>query len=100
MKNLIEYRFYCENLFFKFVKEQINISELENGLLNMENNIGMKEVEPTKEIWFKFSKDDTLCTTINNLIKDLNNPTNKEFRIVQMTDCYSLGGNELEIYFS
>lgn len=99
-RNLIEYRYYCEINFYKFCTGQININELENRLLDIEYNIGMKNINLTSNIWFKFSKDDTLCTTINDLIKDLNNPINKEYRIQQMYNCYSLGGFDLEIYFS
>ena len=49
-------------------------------------------------LWFKFFKGDTLATTINDIIKDLDCPTNKN-HILRNLDS-AINNNELEIYFS
>ena len=49
-------------------------------------------------LWFKFFNGDTLATTINDIIKDLDCPTNGKY-ILRNLDS-AIAEKQLEIYFS
>lgn len=103
MKNLIEYRFSCENLFFKYLKKQITLEELVLGLRLVESIVRneLNDIDKTdKGLWFRFGKYDILATTISDVEKDLAN-SNRQFRLEEMERVIGLDpNNELEIYFS
>ena len=50
-------------------------------------------------MWFKFSQDDSLATTIEDLQKDLANSRNADFTKERMREAINLE-NELFIYYS
>jgi hypothetical protein len=101
MKNLIQYRYSIEDSFFQFIHGKISLSELIIKLKSIEDNHRQITKNFNKEIWFKFGKDDTLSTDINELAKDLE-PNNKnfDFTIERLKESYKLMGTELMIYFS
>ena len=55
--------------------------------------------DTSKDLWFKFSNDDTLITTIEDLDKDLSSTSNREFAMERLRESISLE-NELLIYYS
>jgi hypothetical protein len=105
MKNLIHYRFTVENLFFKFTKKQIDLDELITLLCMLEGEHRLVENLPNddKGLWFKFSKDDTLATTISDIERTFTHDTrnNQEFLLERMESVCGLNpDNELRIFYS
>jgi hypothetical protein len=105
MKNLIHYRFTVENLFFKFTKKQIDLDELITLLCMLEGEHRLVENLPNddKGLWFKFSKDDTLATTISDIERTFMHDTksNQEFLLERMGAVCGLNpDNELRIFYS
>lgn len=114
MRNLIEYRFSCELLFFKYLKNQISTKELIDGLKAVEKRVIRDHIERTEVdldmsieeinecgLWFKFGKDDTLVTTISDIEREVGNLNHRDFRMEAFERVVGLNpDNELEIYFS
>lgn len=98
MKNLIQYNYGISNLFFMYLNGDISKVELIESLKRVERR-HKAEVGITGEFIFKFSDDDTLSTTINDLDRDLDNAKNRDFTMERMKDAISLNG-ELLIYYS
>lgn len=82
----IEYQLYMRE--FEDIEQTNNDEDFEADIENL----------CTKNMWFKFFKGDTLATTINDIIKDLDCPTNGKY-ILRNLDS-AINDNELEIYFS
>ena len=105
MKNLIQYRYHIEELFFKFVTDKISLVEMIEALKRLEVAVQTKYENTELGLWFKFGSQDTLCTTIDDLERDLN-PNNKNygFTFDRVVEAYTLRGvstdSELFIYFS
>lgn len=109
----IELRFSCENAFFNYLKDR-DLEKLEQTLLNIENFARKKYNGSSDEgIWFKFSKDDTMATTIKDIIKDLYLPpthNNYKFMVENLEKAVSglqhdsitgeMMSDELMVYFS
>lgn len=105
MKNLIEYRYHIEELFFKFVTDKISLAEMISALKRLELTVQTKNENTEQGLWFKFGTQDTLCTTIDDLERDLNpNNKNYDFTFDRVVEAYTLRGvnndGELFIYFS
>jgi len=105
MKNLIQYRYSCEEAMFEFLKNG-NVQNLIERLKRIEN-IHRKEIECTDDelgLWFKFGSDDTLATTIEDIRINLNYATsngNRELLIDKMKMVIDLNPEtELMVYFS
>lgn len=105
MKNLIQYRYNCEEAMFEFLKNG-NVQNLIEKLERVEEHHS-EEIECTddeKGIWFRFGSDDTLATTINDIERDLNLPSNHgnhKLLIDRMKMVIDLNSNvDLLIYFS
>lgn len=102
MKNLIEYRYSCEVNFYNYLQTR-DLNKLIEGLSRVEYL--MKSAGHGTEsgsICFKFSDDDTLITTKDDLIKDLSLPashSNHKLLIEKITDACDLNG-EMKVYFS
>ena len=105
MKNLIEYRYHIEELFFKFVTDKINLVEMIEALKRLEVAIQTKNENTEQGLWFKFGSKDTLCTTIADLERDLK-PESKNygFTFDRVVEAYTLravnNDTELFVYFS
>ncbi len=95
MKNLIEYMYKAQQLFYDFLKD-LDEGKLLDGLNKMEQHA--RETRGKKRsLWFRFSAGDALATTIRNIKRDLHN-SNRKFRLERMESC--IHSNELEIYYS
>jgi hypothetical protein len=75
MRNYKKYRPIILTLFSNFLAEKIEKKELINSLYKIEIEVG--NANPKKDLWFKFSDNDTLATTIANL--DIDYHQNKVF---------------------
>ncbi len=106
MEHLIQYSSKVENLFRNYLKCNINKETLIEELYKIEqyHQESIGDAEGDADIWFKFGKDDKLCTTIANLDIDLLDGKNKGFTEQRMIDCLSLDcyekGTDLQIYYS
>jgi hypothetical protein len=105
MKNLIQYRYSCEDAMFEFLKNGSveNLIEKLNGI----ENYHREEIECTDDelgLWFKFGNDNTLVSTIDDIRIDLSNPIandNRKLLIDKMKMIINLKSDtELIIYFS
>lgn len=103
MKPLIQYNSKVSNLFHEFLQngdKEKSEAILETELKVLEQYHKDLTRTENREIWFKFSKDDTGATTINELINDLTvGNKNRNYRLEQLEDSISLDG-ELQIYYS
>jgi len=103
MKNLIQYRFSCENAFFNYLKDK-NISNLISKLKSVEHdakkNIGGKNAS----LWFKFFKGDTAATTISDIVNSLQlHPTNNNHKYMIENFKLTTGldvNHELRVFYS
>ena len=99
MRQLIQYNSKVFNLFHEFLQND-NKDKLETELKVLEQYHKDLTRTKNKEIWFKFSKDDTGATTISELISDLIvGNKNRNYRLEQMEESISLDG-ELLIFYS
>tara|TARA_R110002012_G_scaffold319733_2_gene541175 strand:+ start:199 stop:510 length:312 start_codon:yes stop_codon:yes gene_type:complete len=103
MKNLIQYTYKASNLFFEYLQNRLSKEQLIIELYNIEQyhkeQIGGDELDG-EDIWFKFSPDDTLATTIANLDMDLEDTSiNQKLFKEKIADAISLNG-ELRIFYS
>lgn len=96
MKNLIQYSYAISNNFFIYLKGTISKDELIKRLREFEAH-HKNAVKTEGSLCFKFSEDDTLVTTIDDLDRDLSDAKNKEFTQERMREAISLNG-ELLIY--
>jgi len=55
------------NLFRKYINDDITKSNLITELYNIEIELEYPKTFSEKDLWFKFTKDDTIATTITNL---------------------------------
>lgn len=105
---LVQYQYKASELFYNFVepgaKHRLSLDELISGLKDLE--LEAKKAEGTskwqKWLWFRFSVDDTLATTIADIQYTLSLPSNNRNRqllIDKIKDAISLNG-ELLVYLS
>jgi len=105
MKNLIQYRYTCENAIFNYLKDN-NLNTLISEIIRCENHYKEENniVDENINIWFRFSSDDTLATTTKDIISDLNLPVshpNHKLLIEKFSDVIKLEPEyELQIYVS
>jgi hypothetical protein len=85
-RNYKKYRAFVIENFKKFLNNEINLDTLHSNLHTIQDEFGFDTQLGLKCVWFKFSKDDTLATTINQIYSDLFHGTknNKDFMIEQM----------------
>ena len=99
MRQLIQYNSKVFNLFHEFLQND-NKDKLETELKVLEQYHKDLTRTKNKEVWFKFSKDDTGATTISELISDLKiGSKNRNYRLKQLEESISLDG-ELLIFYS
>ena len=104
MKQLTQYNSKVANLFFSYLQngdEEKSEATLETELKTLERyHKNLTQSKDNKEIWFKFSKDDTGATNISELISDLKvGSKNRNYRLEQIEESISLDG-ELLIFYS
>jgi len=101
MKNLIQYRYSFEKLFFEFLKTK-DISQLETDLKELEQTI-LKQIphKGNEGLWFRFFEGNNLVNTVSSLVSDIKNERNKAYAIENMENCISINPDfELQIYVS
>lgn len=95
MRNHKKYRSTVIDLFQSFLAGKIGKKEMIYGLYDIEVEL-INGRRTLKGLWFKFYKDDTLCTTIANI--DIDDRGENYYR-----ECMQLSidsPKELKIYFS
>lgn len=100
MSNPNQYSHRISILFNEYLKGHLELEELIERLrvieaLHMQSHNDNKS-EST--LWFRFSKDDTLVTTIDDLEKDLSNK-NREYTLEKIREALNVD-QELTIYYS
>ena len=99
MKQLTQYNSKVSNLFHEFLQNG-DKEKVKTELKTLEKYHKDLTRTKNKDIWFKFSKDDTGATTINELINDLTvGNKNRNYRLEQLEESISLDG-ELQIFYS
>lgn len=97
MENLNLYTHKVSVTFNSYLRGDIPLSQFVKQLKGIENQLQQEKVDGS--LWFKFSEDDSLATTIADLQKDLSDAKNREFTLERMKEAISLE-NELFIYYS
>lgn len=97
MENIHHYNHRVSVLFNNYLQEHISLNQLIQELRRIEFQLSPKDNDGL--LWFKFSQDDTLASTIDDLQYDLANSRNAEFTKERMRDAINLE-NELFIYYS
>jgi len=98
MRNYKKYRSAVLNLFADFLAGKTTERKLKDELYLIEMEIANYNPLTGKSVWFKFSDDDTLATTIENLYQDLFSK-NEEFTRERMQFAID-NPKQLQIYFS
>ena len=100
MINPNQYRHRISILFNDYLQGHLDLEELIQKLRTIESlhKQNQKNIKSESILWFKFSKDDSLTTTINDLQKDLSN-NNREFTLERIREALNVD-QELSIYFS
>jgi hypothetical protein len=78
MRNFKKYRSTVLNLFADFLAGKINQRQLIFNLTQIENKLRQGR-NTLKGVWFRFFSGDTIATTIYNIYKDVDCPTNREY---------------------
>lgn len=72
MENLTHYSYACMEAMYNYTRD-LNKPSLIRRLRDVERE-AQNELKSEGDLWFKFSKDDTLATTISDLDTDLQLP--------------------------
>ncbi len=97
MENLNFYNHRVSVSFNNYLQGHLSLEDLVDQLQRIESQL--KQEKPEGGLWFKFSQDDSLATTISDLEKDLSDNKNREFTMERMREAINLD-NELFIYYS
>ena len=97
MENLNYYNHRVSVSFNSYLQGHINLDQLIQQLQRVEAQL--RKDKSQGSLWFKFSQDDSLATTISDLQKDLSDSKNRFFTLERMKEAINLE-NELFIYFS
>ena len=104
MKKITELIYSCTNRMFNYVRNGRDLGDLIGYLRMYEENAIKKYGGENKGLCFKFGTNDTLCTTIDDIERDLNLPSahsNHILLIEKMESTFGLNPNEqLEVYYS
>lgn len=100
MENLNQYNHRISILFNEYIQNLLELDEFIQKLRDVEDlyKQTLKYNSSESSIWFKFSDDDTLATTIDDLERDLTN-FNRDFTLERMREAINLD-NELFIHYS
>lgn len=102
MKHLIQYQYKVEETFFKYLRGQITLSEMISVLREIEaiEREG-KDYDKDAGLWFRLFDGSTLATTIDDLEKDLNSPSNINYQYTKEHMWEGIGLNSrVLVYFS
>lgn len=100
MSNPNQYSHRISILFNEYLRGQLELEELIDRLRAIEalHKQGYNDNKSESTLWFKFSKDDTLVTTIDDLEKDLSNK-NREYTLERIREALNVD-QELSIHYS
>ena len=100
MINPNQYSHRVSILFNEYIQGQLELEEFIQKLRDMETKHReiLNDNSSESGLWFKFSDDDTLATSIDDLEKDLAN-SNREFTLERMKEAISTE-QEFVVYFS
>ena len=93
--NLLNHR--VSVAFSSYLQGDITLDQLIQQLQKIEAQV--KENSPKDSLWFKFSQNDSLATTIEDLEEDLSGSNKRDFTLERMEEAINLK-NELFIYYS
>lgn len=98
MNNVSQYHHRISILFQSYLAGDLELDLLITELRKIEDyHRGLTNT--SKDLWFQFSQDDTLITTIEDLKKDLSSPSNRKFTLERIKESISLE-NELLIHYT
>ena len=100
MMNPNQYSHRISILFNDYLQGHLELKELIQKLRAIEflHKQNQKDTKSENTLWFKFSEDDSLVTTIDDLQKDLSNH-NREFTLERIREALNVD-QELLIYYS
>ncbi len=100
MAHLNQYSHRVSILFNDYLQNRLDLDKFIQKLRVVEKQYeqSLNYKTPENSIWFKFSDDDTLVTTIGDLERDLSN-SNRGFTLERMREAINLD-NELFIHYS
>jgi|GEM_PF-6799532 hypothetical protein len=83
-----------------YLQGHLNLEDLIQKLRAIEalHKQTQKAIKSERTLWFRFSKDDSLVTTIDDLQKDLSNH-NREFTLERIREALNVD-QELSIHYS
>ena len=95
-----QYSLRISILFKDYLQGHLDQEELIQKLRAIEvlHKQNQKDMQSENTLWFKFSQDDSLVTTIDDLHKDLSN-NNREFTLERIREALNVD-QELTIYYS
>ena len=98
LKDLTQYHYSVMQAFYKFLQYE-NEEELLTALYSVQrHHRSWNRITKTdKSMWFRFYTDDTLATTINDIVNDLHG-SNRDFRMEAMKICCDTA--QIEVYYS
>lgn len=101
MRNYLKYRPLVLSLFKDFLCGNITTTELHDKLHDIQDELGFNKHRRGnyKCLWFKFTNDNTLCNTINNIICDTRSIKNGEY-IRNMMQLAIDNPKDFKIYYS
>ena len=87
-------------LFNDYLQGHLDLKDLIQKLRAIEALLkqNQKDLKSESTLWFKFSKDDSIVTTIDDLQKDLSNQ-NREFTVERIREALNVD-QELSIHYS
>lgn len=98
MNNVSQYHHRISILFQSYLVGDLELDLLITELRKIEDyHRGLTHT--SKDLWFQFSQDDTLITTIEDLKKDLSSPLNGKYTLERIKESISLE-NELLIHYT
>jgi hypothetical protein len=95
------YTTIAREAFNSYLDNRINLEELIERLRYIELQILSDDEEETgSQVWFRFFEGDTLKTTINEIEKDLSDPSHPASLILKRGIAYGVEANEIEVHYS
>ncbi|MFW5721107.1 MAG: hypothetical protein ACOCWW_01830 [Bacteroidota bacterium] len=99
-----EVTYKCANAIHRYLKNG-NMNDLISDLKKAENFLHEKYGGNDKCMWFKFGIDDTLATTISDIVNDLKMPSNAKNRMFMLERFNKVTKdlkhkNELQVFYS
>jgi hypothetical protein len=100
MINPNQYSHRISILFNDYLQGHLDLKDLIQKLRAIEplHKQNQKDIKSDNMLWFKFSKDDSLVTTIDDLQKDLSSH-NREFTLERIREALNVD-QELSVYYS